>query len=483
MYRKSLEGWAKHFDFIIWDLICLQLAFVLAHIFRHGMNNPYVDPLYRNMAIFLAVADIVIIFFFETLKNVLKRGYWKEISITVKHAILIELSVTLYLFSVKKSAAYSRIMLYVMGFIYALITYIVRLAWKKVLKNRPGNNSTHSLLIVTTSNVAKEVILNIKKNNFAMLNIAGVVIADKDMTGEIIEGTPVVANTETVIDYICKEWVDEVFIEYASGFLLSKKLMEEFAETGVAVHLNLERVAETLGEKKTIGKIGNYTVLTSSLNFMTPKEACMKRMLDIIGGFVGCILTGMIFIFLAPAIYIQSPGPVFFSQTRVGKNGKLFKMYKFRSMYMDAEERKKELMKENRVQDGMMFKLEFDPRIIGNRILPGGEKKTGIGEFIRKTSLDEFPQFWNVLTGSMSLVGTRPCLVSEKDLYSGRHRARLAVKPGITGMWQVSGRSNITDFEEVVRLDTKYINEWNMGMDMRILFKTVQVVLKKDGSM
>ena len=139
----------------------------------------------------------------------------------------------------------------------------------------------------------------------------------------------------------------------------------------------------------------------------------MKRSLDIIGGLAGCILTGIIFIFVAPAIYIQSPGPIFFSQIRVGKNGKKFKMYKFRSMYMDAEERKKELMKDNRVEDGMMFKLEFDPRVIGNKILPNGEKKTGIGNFIRKTSLDEFPQFLNVLKGDMSLVGTRPPTLDE----------------------------------------------------------------------
>ena len=219
------------------------------------------------------------------------------------------------------------------------------------------------------------------------------------------------------------------------------------------------------------------------MNYMTPKQAFMKRTLDIAGGLVGCIMTGIIFIFIAPAIYIQSPGPIFFSQTRVGKNGKLFKIYKFRSMYMDAEERKKELMEQNRVKDGMMFKMEFDPRVIGNKILPDGRRKTGIGEFIRKTSLDEFPQFWNVLTGTMSICGTRPALQEETSLYSPHHRARLAVKPGITGMWQVSGRSEITDFEEVVKLDTRYINEWSMGMDFRIIFKTVMVVLKGEGSM
>ena len=150
---------------------------------------------------------------------------------------------------------------------------------------------------------------------------------------------------------------------------------------------------------------------------------------------------------------------------------------------MDAEERKKDLMAQNRVKDNMMFKLDFDPRIIGNVILPDGTKKTGIGEFIRKTSLDEFPQFFCVLQGVMSTIGTRPPLVSEYQLYKYHHRARMAIKPGITGMWQVSGRSEITDFEEVVRLDTEYIANWSIGLDLKILFKTIGVLFSKKGAM
>ena len=128
--------------------------------------------------------------------------------------------------------------------------------------------------------------------------------------------------------------------------------------------------------------------------------------MDIVGGLVGCILTGIICIFVGPAIYLASPGPIFFTQERVGKNGKKFKMYKFRRMYMDAEERKAELMKDNKLGDGKMFKLDFDPRVIGNKILPDGTHKTGIGDFIRRTSLDEFPQFFNVLKGDSGIIGT-----------------------------------------------------------------------------
>jgi lipopolysaccharide/colanic/teichoic acid biosynthesis glycosyltransferase len=193
--------------------------------------------------------------------------------------------------------------------------------------------------------------------------------------------------------------------------------------------------------------------------------------MDVAGGLVGCLATALITIVIAPMIKIKSPGPVFFSQIRVGKNGRPFKIYKFRSMYMDAEERKKELMEANNIKDGLMFKMDDDPRII-----------KGIGHFIRKTSLDEFPQFWNILKGDMSLVGTRPPTMDEWEKYELHHRKRLAIKPGLTGMWQVSGRSEITDFEEVVALDTKYISEWSLSMDIKIIIKTIKVVLMGSGA-
>jgi geranylgeranyl diphosphate synthase type II len=146
------------------------------------------------------------------------------------------------------------------------------------------------------------------------------------------------------------------------------------------------------------------------------------------------------------------------------------------------EERKAELMKDNRVSDGMMFKLDWDPRIIGNKIV-NGTRVTGIGEKVRSGSWDEWPQFFNILMGQMSLVGTRPPTVDEWEKYRYHHRARLATKPGLTGMWQVSGRSRITDFEEVVKLDTEYINNWSVGMDLKILARTVKAVFRKDGAM
>ena len=306
---------------------------------------------------------------------------------------------------------------------------------------------------------------------------------DADWSGKKICGVPVVANADELPMYVCQEWIDEVLVVISEQLPYPDELIDKLTETGVTVHLNLAKITNKTGKRQFVEKVGEYTVLTTSLNYASAGQLLLKRLMDIFGGLVGCIATGIICLFVGPAIYIASPGPIFFSQERVGKNGKKFKMYKFRSMYMDAEERKAELMKENKLGDGKMFKMDFDPRVIGNKVLSDGTHKTGVGDFIRRTSLDEFPQFFNVLKGDMSIVGTRPPLISETNLYEPHHKVRLAIKPGITGMWQVSGRSDITDFEEVVRLDKEYIENWNIGLDIKILFKTVMVVVKKDGSM
>ncbi|MGN0396165.1 MAG: sugar transferase, partial [Coprococcus sp.] len=287
----------------------------------------------------------------------------------------------------------------------------------------------------------------------------------------------------TAAEYVCREWIDEVCVAYPDGESCPEELLEKLIETGVTLHTKIATVQDTRGRREIVERLGNYTVLTTTMNYASTRQLVYKRILDIIGGLCGCIFTLILTIILGPIIYIKSPGPIFFSQVRVGRNGRKFKIYKFRSMYLDAEERKKELLDQNKSEDGLMFKMDFDPRVIGNKLLPDGTKKTGIGDFIRRTSLDEFPQFFNVLKGEMSLVGTRPPTVDEWEQYELHHRARLATKPGITGMWQVSGRSNITDFEEVVKLDTDYINEWSIGTDIKILLKTVKIVLSGEGSM
>ena len=386
--------------------------------------------------------------------------------------MLVFLVTALFLFTTQMADIYSRLSFYIMFPIYVTITYIVRVALKSFLKKKDFGISKKSLFVIAPDAMLRDTLRTVEKSCIGYTKIVAASM-DTDLKGKTICGIPIVANHDGIVDYACEEWVDEY----------PERMADIFLEMGIAVHTGITKNDTAHGGYKQIEKIGDYTVVTSSVSYANTSALLVKRGMDIVGGLVGCLLTLIIMIFVGPAIYIASPGPIFFAQERVGRNGRKFKMYKFRSMYMDAEERKKELMVQNKVGDGMMFKMDFDPRIIGNKVLPNGKKKTGIGQFIRKTSLDEFPQFLNILRGDMSLVGTRPPTLDEWEKYEPHHRARMSFRPGLTGLWQVSGRSNITDFEEVVKLDTQYIREWSVKGDIKIIWQTAVGVLKNDGAM
>jgi exopolysaccharide biosynthesis polyprenyl glycosylphosphotransferase len=192
-----------------------------------------------------------------------------------------------------------------------------------------------------------------------------------------------------------------------------------------------------------------------------------KRCIDIIGSLVGLMLTAIVFLPIAIALYLDNPGPILYSQTRCGFRGQTFRIWKFRSMVVDAERIQHTIANQ---ASGCVFKNKHDPRV------------TKVGYFLRRTSLDELPQFWNVLVGEMSLVGPRPPIVAEVQSYSAWHWQRLEVKPGITGEWQVNGRSKVLDFEKIVSLDLLYLRRWSITYDLKLILKTIQVVIHCDGA-
>ena len=310
---------------------------------------------------------------------------------------------------------------------------------------------------------------------FREFRICAISLLEEDGYHERINANiPIIFDEMELIDYVRQNVVDEVYIDTFKSRDKLNHIVNLFLSMGVTVHMGF--LPDNL-PNRFMEKIGDAHVMTTTIKAASGWQLAVKRLVDIIGALVGLFFTGIVFIFLAPAIKIASPGPVIFKQKRVGKNGRVFDMYKFRSMYMDAEERKAELMEQNEM-DEYMFKMTNDPRIIGSEKGPG----KGIGNFIRKTSIDEFPQFWNILKGDMSLVGTRPPTLNEYEKYNLRHKIRLSMNPGLTGLWQISGRSEITDFDEVVRLDKEYIENWSLGLDFGILLKTVGVVLKESGA-
>lgn len=483
MYNRGHQGIFKHIDFILWDLLCLELAYLLAYWVWHGFLSPYADHTYRNMALFLTLMDVVIIALYGTLKNVLKRGYYREFSVTVKHTVILLVSGIVYLFLLKESGNFSRVVMLLTGIIYMPLTWLVRVVWKQLICRHLRFSEGRSLLIITKENGINEVVENLRNHNYEGYRICGIAIIDKDWVGRKIDGIPVVADRSSVFAYVSKHWVDEVFLDLTPSDPVTEEMYTRFHDMGVVTHMKLVLHLNLTGTKQFVESFGNYTVMTTTINAATPRQLIIKKAMDVCGGLVGCLFTGVLTLILGPIIYLKSPGPIFFTQQRVGKNGKIFKIYKFRSMYLDAEQRKAELMEQNQNKDGFMFKIEYDPRIIGCERRHDGTIKKGIGNFIRDWSLDEFPQFFNVLKGDMSLVGTRPPTLDEWEKYDEHHRKRLSTKAGLTGMWQVSGRSQITDFEEVVRLDTKYISEWNPGLDIKILLKTVVTVFTKKGAM
>lgn len=482
MYKKSPQGWLKHWDFILLDIFCLQLAFVVAYLVRQGLENPYSDQIYRTVAFVFMLCQIVVMFLGQSYQDILKRGYYIEFTKTAKHVLMVMLLSVLYLFATQQAVSYSRLTLFYTAFLYLCFDYVGRV-WHKenVLKKNATKKKEKSMVVVVSLAEAKETIEKILSSPIQNFSINGLALIDDNPGVKEIAGIPVVGNMDTISEYLCHEWVDEVFVKISETEPYPQKLIDEIITMGLTVHLSLGEMEKSLSGKNFIEKIGDYSVITSSINTASPKQLLYKRLMDIAGGLVGCLLTVILIIVIGPMIYIKSPGPIFFSQVRIGKNGKKFKIYKFRSMYMDAEERKAELMSQNKME-GLMFKMDYDPRIIGSEKKDKNGNPKGIGNFIRKTSLDEFPQFWNVLKGDMSLVGTRPPTVDEWEKYEFHHRSRMSIKPGITGMWQVSGRSDITDFEEVVKLDTEYIENWSIGLDCRILLKTVRSVVKSEGS-
>ena len=469
MYQREKSIWQKHLDFIILDVLCFQIAFIAAFMLRHGLQLPYMDSRYRNLGIIIALVQICAGFFLENYKNILRRGYFEEFKKTFLMVTAVIMVVFTYFFVTKTSDVFSRAVFLQLWVIGGIFIWFMRLVWKRVIRKRMQDEQyLQSLILISTRNKVKETVERLTRKKYTGFYIHGIILTDSRAVGGRIGGIPVVSDAANAPEYLRSHVVDEVFIDAIGDDRLAKRFQDACDEMGITTHLNIG-VAKGESTHAIVETFVDYQVITNSICFAEPRQLFVKRVMDSAGGIVGLVLTALLTLIFGPIIYFQSPGPIFFSQERVGRSGRKFKIYKFRSMYPDAEERKKELMEQNKMQ-GLMFKMDNDPRIIP------------IGRFMRRTSLDEFPQFLNVLKGDMSLVGTRPPTVDEYEQYEQRHRARLAAKPGLTGMWQVSGRSDIVDFEEVVKLDMKYIHGWNIGLDLRIIFLTVKNMFTGEGS-
>lgn len=468
MYKKEKKSWMKHLDFTLLDMLWLELAYGLAYLIRLGAKNQYMNEQYLRLAVVLLMLDVCVVFFSESYKGILRRNNSQELQCVLIHTSVIFAGMVVYMYLVQRSIIFSRQLMFIYWVLSVVFEFIGRSALKVILKRKMMNSKRlESLVVVTTDELVESCLKEFEDLPYREFMVTGVVVVDAMREGETIRGIPVVANADNFFEYVRTNVVDEVFIN-GNTIASSQALADELLEMGITVHFNLVHESKLM-PNRVIGKCGKYLVLTSSMCIASPRQLFVKRCIDILAGIVGLVFTGLAFLIFAPLIKLQSPGPVFFSQIRVGKNGRKFRFYKFRSMNVNAEEQKQELMDQNEMS-GHMFKMKDDPRVFP------------VGKFMRKFSIDELPQFWNILKGDMSLVGTRPPTEEEFASYEAHHKARLGIKPGLTGMWQVSGRSDIQDFEEVVELDTYYIVNWSLFLDFRIILKTLQVVITGKGS-
>lgn len=326
-----------------------------------------------------------------------------------------------------------------------------------------------NLLIVGTGKRAQHFIDIVNKHSAWGLKILGLIDKDKSKVGTFINGYKIMGTLFDIPEIIHNNVVDEVVFVVPHSWLNEIEEAVLFLEIeGVRTHLAVDHFQLRFARAKAMELHGIPLVTFES----TPDKIWhlfIKRIIDIVFSTIGLIVTSPLFLIVAVLIKLTSKGPVLFKQQRCGYNGRKFTLYKFRTMVEDAEQRHSELLRYNEMS-GPAFKMTNDPRI------------TKIGKVLRKFSIDELPQLLNVLKGDMSLVGPRPPLPSEVNNYKSWQRRRLSMRPGITCLWQVCGRNKIANFDEWARLDLEYIDNWTLGMDFKILFKTIPVVLLAEGA-
>jgi len=460
MAERIQNGVLYYKLFFFGDMIAIYLAQLFATLIRAAYVRPYIDPNPWLTLLGVLLIAFVVVFFGQHYHRIDERSNLKEFIAMLRLTISIAFIGLSVLFIFKWSESYSRIYLSTWFLAANVCIYILRFLNKKIRK-KTGRGIRKKDIIVIADHFGEELRQHLGENYV----IAAAYVEDG---GAIPEGIARLSSPEELVRYATNNVVDEVFIMDLKFTDTMQAFIKTLTDMGIAVNFNIEETFKGLSNLH-MNQILNSNYVTMSINTIGEEDVILKRLFDIILSILSLLLSIPIYIVIAPIVMLTDKGTLFFSQKRVGHNGRIFKMYKIRSMYMDAEARKAELMSQNEMQ-GLMFKIKDDPRI------------TPIGKFIRKTSIDEIPQFWNVLKGEMSVVGTRPPTVDEYEKYEPWHKARLAIKPGITGMWQVSGRSNITDFNEVVKLDREYISNWSLSLDIKILFKTFGAVLKKKGS-
>ena len=455
------------------DIVVITISYFVAYNLRflRGMEEFWgTNSVFSQMLLCAYCICLCFNILLDGYHEFFKRGYFQEFLFNLKFSVILFLltSACVYVFRLEED--FSRLMLGYFVCINFVLDYLVKISFKQfMLKIFKRSKDSDKILVVTEQEELNTVIEHLEKDRSWSYEIIGIALTDAKRVGEQIGKYKIIAGMEDIIEISRQLPLDVVFIDCPKSKNDEiEELVQSFLAMGCVCHYRKE-VLGLDGVKKSYGNFASFGVLTYTVNTFDYRKRLLKKIMDFVGGFIGSCITILLYPFIALCIKLDSPGPVIYKQIRIGKNGRRFQMYKFRSMYQNADEKKDALEEKNEVS-GLMFKMECDPRV------------TKVGAFLRKTSLDELPQFFNVLKGDMSLVGTRPPTEDEFEQYNVYYRRRLSMTPGLTGLWQVSGRSNIKDFDNVVKLDLEYIDNWSLTGDIKILIQTIGVVVLGIGS-
>ncbi len=478
LYRKKYKLIETYGVFFL-DLVAIAIAYFIARQLR--LRLPFGARVAQEkewfpVYVLCVLGCLLLNLMMNRYEGFFRRGYFVEAGEVLRYNLLqfVFLSTCVYLFRLELD--FSRLMLIYFVICDTITGYLLRILFKAFIKStyKKGKGS-EKILVVTDEKHLPGVLQNLKNDQGWSYEIVGMALVDRNIHDKINAGEAkaewpkLVAGRDDLIEVARQMPIDIAFFNCDNDDSEVDGWIQAFAMMGIRCYYCIRSMTFSV-PCNGVGEFADFPVTCYNMTERDWRMSVVKRLGDILGSTVGLLVTAILFPFIAIAIKAEDPkGPVFFSQIRIGKNGRRFRIYKFRSMYVDADRRKAELMAQNEVQ-GPMFKMENDPRI------------TKVGRFLRRTSLDELPQFFNIFKGDMSLVGTRPPTVEEFEQYNDYYRRRMSITPGLTGLWQVSGRSNVKDFNEVVKLDLQYIDNWSVGQDLKILLQTVGVVIKGKGA-
>jgi exopolysaccharide biosynthesis polyprenyl glycosylphosphotransferase len=456
------------------DFGATVLAFLLAYLLRGALPqiaDRELFPFSWYAELFLIIIPVwALVFFFMRLYEFWRgTGFWKEWG-KIFQALLMSFFILGFFLFLGKYQFVGRIFLFLFFLFSVLLVPLLRLLIRRsILSLNRQNGSSRVYMIVGIGENGRNMARKIERHRDIGLKILGFLSPNETVPAGNLEGHPVLGGAQDLAAILENQIVDEVIFAISQEELNNMgDLFLLCEERGITARVILDFFPHNIA-RTHLEELDGIPLLTFSTTPKNEFELKFRRALDFAGSLVLIVGLFPVFLLIILLIRLDSRGPALYKQIRCGINGRKFWFYKFRSMVVGAENLKKDLAPHN-IMNGPVFKMERDPRI------------TRVGRFLRKTSLDELPQLFNVLRGDMSFVGPRPLPAEEVAQFKGWQRRRLSMKPGITGLWQVSGR-NLIDFEDWMKLDLEYIDNWSLWLDFKILLKTIPSILIGKGAM